>query len=97
MITPGTWYVREPNGKCKRPVISAPGVKSVALVTKDADARLISAAPEMHFITRLVAALPIVEDSYRDDTPVFGVNGYYITVGDVRTAREALRKIGENT
>jgi len=94
-MTPGSWYVRAPYGHCKRPVVGAPGCRSVCTVNKIEDARLISASKEMLFITKLVAELPITNESARDDIPLFGVNGKYITVGDVRAARAALQKIGE--
>lgn len=92
-VTPGTWYVRAPYSRCKRPAVAAPGVKSICVVKNPADAALISAAPEMLLITRLVAGLPVPHEDHADDTPVFGVNGHYITVGDVRHARAILEKI----
>ena len=41
----------------------------------------------------LVAALPVSGDP-ADDVPVFGLDGVYITHGDVRRARAALRETG---
>lgn len=95
-VTPGTWYVRGPHSHCKRPAVAAPGKRSICVVNNPHDAPLISAAPEMLLITRLVARLPITHDNHADDTPVFGIDGHYITVGDVRHARATLQKIGEN-
>lgn len=56
-----------------------------------ANADLTSAAPEMYPIVALVASFPI-QDGAPDDVPVFGLDGVYITHGDVRKARAALRK-----
>lgn len=91
-VTPGTWYVRQPYGHGRRPVVGAPGVKSVCVVNNRVDAHLISAAKEMSFITHLVARLPILDETAGDDVPLFGIDGHYITVGDVRAARRALKK-----
>jgi hypothetical protein len=56
-----------------------------------ARARLIAAAPEMLPIVTAFAALPI-NDKTRDDVPVYGLDGVYITHGDVRKARAAIAK-----
>ncbi len=59
--------------------------------TREANARLIAAAPEMLPIVAALAALPIGNDA-RDDVPVYGLNGVYITHGDVRKARAAIAR-----
>jgi hypothetical protein len=59
--------------------------------TREANARLIAAAPEMLPIVAALAALPIGNNA-RDDVPVYGLNGVYITHGDVRKARAAIAK-----
>ena len=64
---------------------------------QEANACLIAAAPDMLPITQLVASLPI-HDHLPDDVPVTGVDGFYITQGDVRAARATIAKAtGEPT
>lgn len=94
--TPGTWGVRRPYGRCKRPAITAPGVRSVCTVNKIEDAHLISAAPEMYFITRLVASIPMPIEGMEDDYVFFSIDKFGITAGDVRAARRVLDKAGGN-
>ncbi len=61
------------------------------VLESDANASLIAAAPEMLPIVAAFAALPI-NDKTRDDVPVYGLDGGYITHGDVRKARAAIAK-----
>lgn len=60
---------------------------------QEANARLIAAAPDMYFFTKLVAAIPILDPNAPGSAPIFGVNGQYITVEDVRAARATLEKV----
>jgi hypothetical protein len=57
----------------------------------EANARLIAAAPELLPLAQLLASLPIQGDA-ADDVPVFGLDGVYITHGDIRAARVAIAK-----
>ena len=54
-----------------------------------ANVRLIMAAPRMRPIVQAVAALYFAPDA-KDETPIFGTNGAYITVGHVKAARAVL-------
>lgn len=56
-----------------------------------ANARLIAAAPDLLPLAETVAALPI-KDDVADDVPLLGLDGAYITHGDVRRARAAIAK-----
>ncbi len=57
---------------------------------RDANARLIAAAPELLPVVELIASIPI--EPIADDVPVFGLNGVYITHGTIRLARAAIAK-----
>lgn len=56
-----------------------------------ANAHLIAASPDLLELVELIAAIP-VSDDMADDVPIFGLNGVYITCGNVRTARAAIAK-----
>ena len=45
----------------------------------------------MEPIVKVVASLYFPPDA-KDNTPIFGTNGSYITVGDVKAARAAILK-----
>lgn len=88
--TPGPWIsydgiVRIVDGSLVSLVYSN-GVGSL-----NANAHLIAAAPDLAVIAELVALLPI-RDHLPDDVPVTGVDGAYITQGDVLRARAAMSK-----
>ena len=56
-----------------------------------ANAHLIASAPDMAPIVHAVAALSFPPTA-KDDTPVFGTNGAYITVDHIKAARNAIAK-----
>lgn len=57
----------------------------------EANARLIAAAPDLYPVAKALAAMPI-PDTTSDDTPLFGLDGVYITHGMIRAARRAVAK-----
>lgn len=58
---------------------------------RDANAHLISSAPDMAPLVEVLASLPIGPVT-ADDVPLYGLDGVYITHGHVRAARAALAK-----
>lgn len=58
----------------------------------EANAHLIAAAPEMYPFTKMIASL-LIRDRLPDDVPVIGVDGVFITQGDVREARRVVAKV----
>lgn len=99
--TPGPWKLQKPGNRRKHPGVAASGRRSLCAVRSPsakrsdraramADARLMSAAPEMYFITKLVAAITIPDPDMPESAPLFGTK---ITVGDIRTALAILEKV----
>lgn len=101
-FTPGVWRVRSPRSERVSHIITTTtNRKSICTVrcsNRDhddqslANAHLISAAPEMHFITTLVANIPFHDPELSDNFEVFRMEDASITMGDVRAARRALNK-----
>jgi len=80
-------------------VVSDVGVNGATEEQRRANAALIASAPELYEALEVLAAYPLEafgKYGAKPDTPLFGANGWLLTVGDVLNARTALKKaLGE--
>lgn len=100
-FTKGPWQIndRDPSQICDSdgdgrgcaPIVNVRGTAA----EQKANAALIASAPELYEALAMLAEYPLEafgKENSKPDTPLFGANGWTLTVGDVLNARAVLKK-----